>query len=168
MNTSINGWVYQIKHPGYIKKLLTCDTVDLQQFTDMRIIYSILLLCLSGADVRAQQPDSIFVHLYTDSLKKGTHNYINIDGLFPNGRYLPLDTTHLVFSSSAGQFFGNNLYIDKNFIEDKVSIRVALKGSAIVKEFDMYVKKAPDPAHLPTAEDILRQPPSRKQKRSRN
>ena len=128
---------------------------------------AIMMLALSNL-ARAQQPDSIFVHLYTDSLKKGTYNYINIDGLFPNGRYLPLDTTHLIFSSSAGQFFGNNLYIDKDFKDEKVSIRVKLKKSTIVREFDMYVKKAPDPVHLPTAEDILRQPPSKKQKRSRH
>lgn len=134
----------------------------------MRNIYmAIMMLALSNL-ARAQQPDSIFVHLYTDSLKKGTYNYINIDGLFPNGRYLPLDTTHLIFSSSAGQFFGNNLYIDKDFKDEKVSIRVKLKKSTIVREFDMYVKKAPDPVHLPTAEDILRQPPSKKQKRSRH
>jgi len=133
----------------------------------MRNIYlAIVLLSLSNL-ARAQQPDSIFVHLYTDSLKKGTYNYINIDGLFPNGRYLPLDTTHLIFTSNAGQFFGNNLFIDKDFKGEKVSIRVALKKSTLVREFDMHVKKAADPVHLPTAEDILRQPPARKQTRSK-
>ena len=105
---------------------------------------------------KAQKIDSIYVNLYTDSLKKGTFNYINIDGLLPNGGYIPLDTTYLIFSASAGKFYGNNLFIDKNFKEDKVSIKVQLRRNpAQFKSFEMYIKKKPDNEILKTTEEIM-------------
>jgi hypothetical protein len=105
---------------------------------------------------KAQRIDSIFVHLYTDSLKKGTYNYINIDGRLSNGRYLPLDSNHLHFRSSAGIFFGNSLFLPQDFTGEKVNIHVELKNSTQTRDFILYVKKASDPASLPTEEDILR------------
>ncbi|MEO6705385.1 MAG: hypothetical protein ABIN04_06000 [Ginsengibacter sp.] len=56
---------------------------------------------------KGQNIDSIYVHLYTDSLKKGTFNYINIDGKLSDGSYIPLDTSNIFFSSSDGKFYGN-------------------------------------------------------------
>ncbi len=55
-----------------------------------------LVLCFA-CNVKAQNIDSIYFHLYTDSLKKEVHNYINVDGLLQNGRYLPLDTSLSAF-----------------------------------------------------------------------
>jgi len=104
----------------------------------------------------AQKVDSIYVNLYTDSLKKGTYNYINIDGLMSNGRYLPLDTNHLIFSSSTGKFYGNSLLLDADCKEEKVNIKVRLKHSELVKQFDVYIKKKPDDERLPTADELLR------------
>ena len=79
----------------------------------------------------AQKIDSLYVNLYTDSLKKGTFNYINIDGRLSNGRYLPLDSTHLIFTASAGKFSGNSLWIDKDFATEKVIIKVVLRKRAL-------------------------------------
>lgn len=103
----------------------------------------------------AQKVDSIYVHLYTDSLKAGTYNYINIDGRLPNGRFIPLDTTQVIFLSDYGKFLGNSLWLDKDFSKDKVRIRVILKQNPdICKEFNIYIKKAPDP-DLPTEKELL-------------
>ncbi len=119
----------------------------------------ILLLLVSSSIVfkaSSQKIDSIYVHLYTDSLKKGTFNYINIDGLLSNGNYLPLDSTDLVFKASTGEFSGNSLWIDNNIKEEKVSIRVVLKKNpALFKEFDIYIKKKPDNEKLKTADEIM-------------
>ena len=99
----------------------------------------------SFTGVKAQKIDSIYVHLYTDSLKKGTYNYINIDGLLSNGKYLPLDSTQLNFRSSIGQFSGNNLWVDRDIKEEKITIHVVLKANnAIHKDFVMYIKKNED------------------------
>ena len=116
----------------------------------------------------AQKVDSIYVNLYTDSLKKGTYNYINIDGLMSNGRYLPLDTNQLVFSSSAGKFYGNSLLLDADCKEEKVKIKVQLKQSELVKQFEVYIKKKPDDERLPTAEELLRNMQQPKKKKNTN
>jgi hypothetical protein len=122
---------------------------------------------LISAFANAQKIESIYVHLYTDSLKKGTYNYINIDGKLDNGRYLPLDTTDIIFSSSNGKFYGNSLYLSPGCSGEKVSIKAVLKSNpAICKQFDMYIKKIPDPAKLKTMNEILDEPPpSAKRKR---
>jgi len=114
---------------------------------------------------KAQRVDSIYVNLYTDSLKKGTYNYINIDGLLSNGRYLPLDSTQLIFTASAGTFKGNSLWIENSFVERKVSIKVTLKQNpALYKEFDMYIKQKPD-GPLQTVDELMSEMKRKKQKK---
>lgn len=115
---------------------------------------------------KAQKVESIHVNLYTDSLKKGTFNYINIDGRMPNGRYIPLDSTHLIFQSSAGKFVGNNLWIDRNTTLEKIDVKVILRNNpSLYKEFSIYIKKLPDP-ELKTMDD-LRKGSKEKNKRSK-
>ena len=46
----------------------------------MKKIFLALTLLITASSVNAQKVDSIYFHLYTDSLKKGTYNYINVDG----------------------------------------------------------------------------------------
>ena len=105
---------------------------------------------------QAQKIDSIYVNLYTDSLKKGTYNYINIDGRLAEGRYLPLDSTHIIFTASAGKFTGNNLWIAKDFSEKKVSIKAVLKSDTTqYKLFDIYIKQKLDDEKLKTTEEII-------------
>ncbi len=119
---------------------------------------------LCSVFTKAQQVESIHVNLYTDSLKKGTFNYINIDGRLSNGKYLPLDSTHLIFWSSAGKFSGNSLWIDKNIHTEKVDIKVYLRNNpALVKTFTIYIKQMPDP-ELKTMDEILIKPKGKKGK----
>ncbi|MBL0201763.1 MAG: hypothetical protein IPP81_16930 [Chitinophagaceae bacterium] len=113
---------------------------------------------------KAQKVESIYVNLYTDSLKKGTFNYINIDGKLSNGKYLPLDSTHLIFWASAGKFSGNSLWIDRNFTPQKVDIKVSLRDNpAIIKEFTIYIKQQHDP-ELKTMDEIMNKTKSKKGK----
>lgn len=112
----------------------------------------------SSALVKAQKIDSIYVHLYTDSLKKGTYNYINIDGKLNTGRYLPLDTSDIIFSSDYGKFYGNSLWLDPDFSKEKVRIKAILRSNpSLFKQFDIYIKKIPDPVHLKTEEEIFKE-----------
>lgn len=118
--------------------------------------------------LRAQKIDSIYVHLYTDSLKKGTYNYINIDGKLSNGRYLPLDTTDIIFYSSDGKFYGNSLYLPPDFPKDKVNIKAVLKSNpAMFRQFDIYIKKIPDPKKLKTIDEILHEGNSSRPRKAR-
>ena len=131
-----------------------------------RFLPCILLLACTA--VKAQKIDSIYVNLYTDSLKKGTYNYINVDGLLPNGKYLPLDSSHILFTASAGKFVGNSLFIDKNFKLEKVSIKAVLrKNPAIYKEFVLYIKIKPDNENLKTVDELLNEMQPSKSKRKK-
>jgi hypothetical protein len=117
--------------------------------------YLLLLFVLCSLLTKAQKVESIYANLYTDSLKKGTFNYINIDGKLSNGKYIPLDSTDLVFWSSAGKFSGNNLWIDRDFVPTRVDIKVSVRNNpALVKEFTIYVKQRPDP-ELKTVDEIM-------------
>lgn len=97
----------------------------------------------------------MFVNLYTDSLKKGTYNYINVDGLMKGGRYLPLDSNHVIFRSSHGKFYGNSLWIDKGIPASKVDIQIIWrKDNRLIKNLEMYIKtKEEEP--LKTEQEIL-------------
>ena len=107
--------------------------------------------------IKAQKIENIFVNLYTDSLKKGTYNYINVDGLLSNGNYIPLDTTDIIFWASDGKFYGNTLLIDKDFKKEKVHLKVTLKKNpTLAKEFTMFIKKKEDNEKLKTTEELLR------------
>ena len=114
---------------------------------------------------KAQKVDSIYFNLYTDSLKKQVHNYINIDGKFSNGTWLPLTEKDILFTSSAGKFEGNSLILDSACTEKKVTIKAVLKSNpAIWKEVTIYIKTTPDNERLKTMEEVL-DPPSQRRKK---
>ncbi len=117
--------------------------------------YLLIAAVLFYTLAKAQKIDSIYINLYTDSLKKGTYNYINVDGLLSNGHYLPLDSAQLIFTSSAGKFYGNSLLIGSDFKEEKVIIKAVLRSNpALYKEFEMYIKKKPD-GTLKTLDELM-------------
>ncbi len=120
----------------------------------MKNILLFLFLLISLAS-KAQKIDSIYVNLYTDSLKKGTYNYINVDGLLSNGNYIPLDSNHIIFSSSCGKFYGNSLWIDSSVHSGPVKISIALKNNATVhKNFVLFVKTKEE-EKLKTAQQVM-------------
>ena len=140
----------------------------LKKITIVPVKQLLLLLLVTSASLvgRAQQVDSIFFHLYTDSLKKGVHNYINVDGKLSNGHWLPLTNKELDFTTSAGKFEGNSLLLDTTFKGEKVTVKAVLKNNtAIWKEIDIYIKKVEDNERLRTVDEILNTPSSRRNKR---
>ena len=79
----------------------------------------------------------------------------------PGGRYIPLDSTHLLFWASAGTFKGNSLWIDRNFNGEKIDFKVTLRSNpALFKEFSIYIKKLPDP-ELKSMDEIMKSPKDR-------
>lgn len=107
-----------------------------------------LILFLSAGVVKAdaQKIDSIYFHLYTDSLKKGTHNYINVDGKLSDGTWLPLTSKEVEFSSSACNFSGNELIVPANFREEKITVKAVLRSNpSLVIEKTIWIKTMPDP-----------------------
>ena len=73
-----------------------------------------------------------------------------------NGTYRPLDSTYIIFKSDHGKFYGNSLWLDRDFKEEKVHISIALKkNTENFREFDLYIKKKPDDENLKTSEQII-------------
>jgi hypothetical protein len=105
----------------------------------------------------AQKIDSIYFHLYTDSLKKGTHNYINVDGKFADGKWKPLTAKEITFTASYGTFEGNELILPAKPTVEKLTIKAVLKTDpALWKETTIWIKKKPDDESLPTSDEILK------------
>ena len=111
---------------------------------------------MAARQASAQQVDSIYFNLYTDSLKKGFYNYINVDGKLSNGEWTPLDTTHIRFISNAGFFKGNDLFIDSSYTAETVKIKAILKSNPRVwKETLIYIRKRGFDEPLKSDHEIL-------------
>mgnify|MGYP005826558613 CR=1 FL=1 len=135
----------------------------LQRQWFMQRIVLIVVIILAASSLIAQRVDSIYFHLYTDSLKKGTHNYINVDGKLSNGRWQPLTSKELQFSSSAGEFSGNDLVVPADFNTASITVKAVLKSNPTIwKEITIWIKTLPDPDILPTKEEILKSKPKKK------
>ena len=113
----------------------------------------------------AQKIDSIYFHLYTDSLKKGTHNYINVDGKLSNGSWRPLTAKEIEFTSSYGVFDGNELILPEHCTVQKLTVKAVLKSDPSKwKEVTIWIKKKPDDEILPTKEDLFKAKPQKNAK----
>jgi hypothetical protein len=114
------------------------------------------ILIFSAFISKGQKVDSIYFHLYTDSLKKGTHNYINVDGKTSDGKWRPLTAKEITFTSSYGTFEGNELILPDDPTVQKITVKAVLRSDPNTwKEITIWIKKKPDP-ELPTKEEILK------------
>ncbi len=119
------------------------------------LLSAILITCAFMSN--GQKIDSIYFHLYTDSLKKGTHNYINVDGKTSDGKWRPLSAKEICFTSSYGTFEGNELILPDPCTVEKLTIKAVLKSNpSTSKEITVWIKKRPDDEMLPTSEDVLK------------
>jgi hypothetical protein len=132
--------------------------------TNIKHIMQRLIIIISGiltaSGVSAQKLDSIYFNLYTDSLKRGTYNYINVEGHYADGRYLPLGEKEVKFTSSAGTFSGNSLFIDTSFKQEKVTVKAVVIGNpSMHREIVIYIKKLGNTERLPSLDEIMNKPP---------
>jgi hypothetical protein len=122
----------------------------------VKLLLFVLIVSSSSLLSKAQKIDSIYFNLYTDSLKKQVHNYINIDGKLSNGSWLPLTDKDILFSSTGGKFEGNSLILDSTFTEKKVTIKAVLRSNpAIWREVTIYIKTTADNEPLKTIDEVL-------------
>ena len=127
----------------------------------------VLFISAISAPLFAQKVDSIYFNLYTDSLKKGQHNYINVDGKLSNGKWKPLSAKEVDFSCSGASFDGNQLIIPEDFKASKVTVKAVLKANPSVWiERTIWIKKKPD-GPLPSKDEIMKDIP-RQRTRNRN
>lgn len=107
----------------------------------------------------AQKIDSIYFHLYTDSLKKGFYNYINVDGKTADGKWWPLSSKELDFivAGSALRFDNNDLFVDSAYAGEAVTVKAVLKSNPkIWREVTIHIRKRGFDEPLMTNEEALR------------
>ena len=123
----------------------------------------LLPILFSFSFVKAQEVTAIYFHLYTDSLKLGRHNYINVDGKLSNGHFMPLTDKEITFESNTGKWEGNDLIIDSSYKHDSVSIKATLKkNTSLTKSIIIYIKKSSFEGNMVTEDDILIDRPKKK------
>jgi hypothetical protein len=123
----------------------------------MKQVFLFTILISSAFLSHAQKIDSIYFHLYTDSLKKGTHNYINVDGKFSDGKWMPLTAKEINLISSYGTFEGNELILPAECTVQKLTVKAVLKSNpSLWKEVTIWIKKKPDDEVLPTNDEVLK------------
>jgi len=128
----------------------------------MKYISILLILVLSMVRARSQQVDTLYFNLYTDSLKKGTYNYINVEGRLSNGKIIPLDSSQVVFTSSNGQFLGNSLWLDPNTKSDKIEVVARLRDDPHKRiTILIYVKRLEYSGRVKTMDEVLGKKKSR-------
>ena len=120
----------------------------------------LLFLFFAAAKLgNAQKIDSIYFNLYTDSLKKGYFNYINIDGKTADGKWLPLSTEEVILTvnkDSALKFERNDLFIDSSYQKETVTVKAVLKENPKVwKEVTIYIRKRGFDEPLKTNQELL-------------
>src|SRR5688572_13352828 len=123
----------------------------------MKQIFLFILFFSIGFLSNAQKIDSIFFHLYNDSLKKGTHNDINVEGKTSDGKWKPLTAKDINFTTSYGTFEGTELVLPDNPTVEKLTIKAILKSDPkLWKEITIWIKKKTDDELLPTSDEILK------------
>lgn len=133
----------------------------------MRTFLLFFLIAFS-ARASAQKVEAIYFNLYTDSLKKGFYNYINVDGKCADGSWVPLDSTQIRFSANTGRFKGNDLFIDSSYTGDAITVKAELRSNpAVWKETVIYIRKRGFLEPLKTGDEILNDMRARKKKKAR-
>ncbi len=124
----------------------------------MKRILLLVVLITAAQILKAQKIDSLFFNLYTDSLKKGSWNYINVDAKLSNGRYIPLTTEQLTIKTSAGKLEGNSLWLDWDFKPEFVTVDIELKKDPSVKKsITIWVKKKDEQLNAPVQDSLIQQ-----------
>jgi len=122
----------------------------------MKKVLLLFIMSVLSFTAFSQKVDSIFFHLYTDSLKKGQHNYINVDGKLSNGKWMPLTAGDISFSCTEAKFEGNELIIPFDFKPEKVIVKAVLKQNpSVAIEKTIWIKQKPDDENLPSKEEML-------------
>ncbi len=125
----------------------------------------LFMLLLSSLALKAQKVDSIFFNLYTDSLKKGSWNYINVDALLDNGKYIPLNHEDLIINTTGGTVKGSSIWLEWDFKQAFITVEVMLKVEPSVKRsMTIWVKKQDLQMNAPVQDSLLQQINNRNKK----
>ncbi|WP_423737592.1 hypothetical protein [Chitinophaga caseinilytica] len=105
---------------------------------------------------------------YADSLKRGIHFYLNVEGIYNSGKIYPLDTTRIRFNADQGKILGQDLLIPlTDSSTQNIHVTAVYRGDAAIRaESDIPVKILPDDESLiiQNPDDVFK-PAKKKKKR---
>lgn len=105
---------------------------------------------------------------YADSLKRGIHFYLNVEGIYNSGKIYPLDTTRIRLTADQGQIIGQDLLIPAtDSLTRQIHVTAVYRGDAAIRvESDIPVKILPDDESLilQNADDVLKRPAKKKKR----
>ena len=132
----------------------------------------ILLLLLAPVALHAQPPKAalkrIYFNLYTDSIKTVLNYYVNVEGEYTDGRYLPLDASTISLTADNGTISGNEWIAPAEIRFEKVTFRAVAKGNPkLHDEITVWLKRAKDPRDDAADEGPLPYPGSEHKQRRR-
>jgi hypothetical protein len=115
------------------------------------LLFSVLYLFSAG-----QKIVGIYFNLYTDSLKRGFYNYINVDGKLSDSNWVPLSVEEIILTSNAGKFERNDIFIDSSYKGDSIVVKAVLRTNpSIWKEVTIPIRKLGFTEPLKTDDEIL-------------
>ncbi len=93
-------------------------------------------------------------NLFTDSIKPVLNYYVNVEGVFSNGKIYPLDTSFVTIASSEGIMQGMEWIVPRTRHFEKVTFTTTtLYYPFLQKEVTLYLKRYNDPRDAPGYED---------------
>jgi hypothetical protein len=111
--------------------------------------FSLALLLPLASQAQAQRNDDlkrVYFNLYTDSIKTILNYYVNVEGEYRNGNFLPLDTNSVFITADNGRMAGNEWIAPKDIRFEKVTFHVKAKGRPeLHDQITVWLKRAKDP-----------------------
>ncbi len=115
----------------------------------MKTFRWLLFFLLAPIALRAQPKAAlkrIYFNMYTDSIKTVLNYYVNVEGEYSNGRYLPLDTSAVLIIADRGTMSGNEWIAPERPDFEKVSFRVVARNNPnLHDEITIWLKRIKDP-----------------------
>jgi hypothetical protein len=111
---------------------------------------------------------AIRFHHYADSLKRGIHFYLNVEGIYNSGRIYPLDTSRVRLYADKGKIIGQDLLIPQHdSLTRSISVKAVYRGNAaIIAASVVPVKQLPDDGSLiiQDVRDVYKKRPGKRRK----
>jgi hypothetical protein len=149
----------------FVKKTVKATKTNNKLSVLLMKLFLIIILTAIYLPAKSQVVDSIFFNLYTDSLKKGSWNYISVDAKLSNGKYIPLSNQQLIITTTAGKLEGNSVWLNWDFNAEHITVQVQLKENPSIKQQKtIWVKKHDLQLEAPVKDSLLQQLNNRNKK----
>lgn len=114
----------------------------------MKKVLLFAAFCSGALPALAQQSQlkDIRFNLYADSIKPVLNYYVNVEGMYDNGRILPLDDRDILLEADWGEIKGNEWVIPKTLEKDRVLFTAtARENPELRRQITVYIQKRKDP-----------------------